>query len=276
MAQPDTPSGPQPRRAQPRAPRNTRPLIQPCWKLGAPLTWDENSHGLLLAQNSVEDGAGHVPHRAVSHHQSRLHAEQPFGVLGVGLRERQELLSAEVSPLHLGLREPPRGCAHHADPILLRPCDAHLRGRAHTCRRQDVEPRDPAVPMCAQLWGCPALGILGAARSHREQGGGPVSGNRRKKHGDQRLRKLSPFSLVMQLERLMPCKHGEECGPRSTLILDFPHVALSPRASASTPTASLCKSPPKLSHLITLCPELPFLLSTGLPLPEFLTYTSNS
>lgn len=124
--------------------------------------------------------------------------------------------------------------------------------------------------------GRPALGILGtlgADCSHREQGGSPVSGNRRKKHGDHRL---SPFSLVMQLEGLMPCKQREECGPRSTLILDFPHIMLSPGASASTPTASLCKSPPKLSHLTTLCPELPFLLSTGLPLPKFLTYTSNS
>ena len=155
MAQPDTPSGPLPRTAQPRTPINTWPLLQPCWQPGAPLTWDENSHGLLLAQNRVEDGAGHVPHRAVSHHQHRLHTKQPFSILGVGLRERQELLSTEVSPPHLGLWEPPRGRAHHADPILLRPCDAHLRGRAHTCGRQDVEPRDPAVPMCAQLGGAP-------------------------------------------------------------------------------------------------------------------------
>ena len=82
--------------------------------------------------------------------------------------------------------------------------------------------------------GRPALGILGALRaleaawSHREQGGGLASANRRKEHGDpQGFRGLGPFSPVVQMEGLMPCKQGEECGPRSTLILDSPHLTLS-------------------------------------------------
>ena len=90
------------------------------------------------------------------------------------------------------------------------------------------------MPVIAQLQGRPALGILGALRaleaawSHKEQGGGLASANRRKEHGDpQGFRGLGPFSPVMQMEGLMPCEQGEECGPRSTLILDSPHLTLS-------------------------------------------------
>lgn len=65
------------------------------------LTWDENGHFLLLAQDRVEDKAGDFPHRAVSHQQSGPHTEQPFSILGMGLRECQELPSSAVSPLTL-------------------------------------------------------------------------------------------------------------------------------------------------------------------------------
>lgn len=111
-------------------------LPQLCCECRAALTWDENGHGLLLAQDGVEDGAGHVPHRAVSHHQSGLHTEQLFSILPIGLRECQELPSTEASPLHLGLWEPPRGSAHHSNSIFFWPLDVHFRSRAHPCGRE--------------------------------------------------------------------------------------------------------------------------------------------
>lgn len=86
---------------------------------GSERTWDEDHRVLLLAEQRVVDGAGHVPHGAVRDH-GQGDPEEAVSILGISLLQGGHDLTIWVPPHCVGLRVPPFRRAFQPDaPILM-------------------------------------------------------------------------------------------------------------------------------------------------------------
>lgn len=194
----------------------------------------------------------------------------------VGLRECQDLLPTDVSPLNLGLWEPPGGPAYHTDAILFRALDVHLRGRAHPCRRGNVgalqatlTPRECYTTPRNAFYLTPS-GVLLERDLCMGQPTGGATGNRGPEHRDTRgHRGQGPLPQPRVLRK------QQGFGPKApSMNLLASHLTHSPGTPASTPAAQTLQNyiqGPLLFSSLLFYPG-----SYQFSLPSFCVYTFKS